>query len=70
MLVIDATVALSASAVEDGFEEFLGEELAAPALMWSESLSVLHELLWRGEVGVEDASATRGRLQRCPVRRR
>jgi hypothetical protein len=39
MLVIDATVALSASGVEDGFDEFGGENLLAPPLMWSEARS-------------------------------
>jgi predicted nucleic acid-binding protein len=70
MLVVDATVVLAASGVTDGFDVFGGEQLMAPALMWSEARSVLHELTWRGEVGPEDAAATRSRLERCPVRRR
>jgi len=70
MLVIDATIALSASAVEGGFDEFHGEMLLAPPLMWSEARSVLHELAWRGDVSAEDARTTRDRLARCPVERR
>jgi predicted nucleic acid-binding protein len=70
MLVVDATVVLAASGAADGFDVFGGEPLVAPALMWSEARSVLHELTWRGEVGPEDAAATRARLERCPVRRR
>lgn len=70
MLVVDATVALSAAAVRDGFDELGGEELVAPALMWSEARSVLHEMTWRGEVVPEDADATRHRLEAGPVRRR
>ena len=70
MLVVDATVALHASGVADGFDEFDGEPLVAPALMWSEARSVLHELTRRGEVTAEDAEATRSRLERCPVKRR
>lgn len=70
MLVIDATVALSACAVEDGFEEFAGEELIAPPLMWSESRSALHELRWRREVDGADAEITRRRLESAPIARR
>jgi predicted nucleic acid-binding protein len=70
MLVVDATVALSASGIADGFEEFAGQELVAPSLMWSEARSVLHELVWRGDVSADDADLTRMRLERCPVARR
>lgn len=70
MLVLDATVALHASGVVDGFDVFGDERLVAPALMWSEARSVLHELSWRGEVTREDADATRIRLERCPVKPR
>lgn len=70
MLVIDATVALHASGVADGFDEFGGEALVAPPLMWSEARSALHEMTWRRAVTAEDADATRARLECCPVRRR
>lgn len=69
-LVVDASVALSACGVEDGFLVFGEEELIAPPLMWSEARSALHELLWRGEVVPEDAEATRSRLETCPVTQR
>jgi predicted nucleic acid-binding protein len=67
MLVVDASVAVAASYGTGGFEEFGGERLVAPSLMWSEARSVLHELLWRREITGEDAEATRGRLEACPV---
>jgi predicted nucleic acid-binding protein len=70
MLVVDATVALSASGVGGGFEDLRDRELVAPPLMWSEARSVLHELRWRGEVSVADAEATRTRLERGPVQPR
>jgi predicted nucleic acid-binding protein len=70
LLVVDATVALSASGTSGGFSELKDEELVAPPLMWSEARSVLHELRWRGEIAEEDASATRARLERCPVKSR
>ena len=70
MLVVDASVALSASGVETGFVVLGDEDLYAPPLMWSEALSVLHELTWRGEVSAEDARRTKDRFARCPVTRR
>jgi len=70
MLVIDATVALRASAVEDGFQVLGDEGLVAPPLMWSEARSVLHELAWRGDIAEDDARSTRARLEACPVARR
>lgn len=69
MLVVDASVALEACATEDGFEP-LPTELCAPALMWSEAASALHELMWRGQIEPEDATETFARLQRAPVKRR
>lgn len=70
MLVVDASVALAASARPGGFDELADPELVAPALMWSEARSALHELRWRGQVEPEDAEATRRRLEAAPVRRR
>lgn len=70
MLVVDANVAIAASFRTDGFEEFDGERLVAPPLMWSEARSSLHELLWRREISRAGAEATRGRLERCPIERR
>jgi predicted nucleic acid-binding protein len=67
VLVIDASVALHASGVAGGFDELDDPELFAPPLMWSEARSLLHELLWRGELSPDDADATRARLERCPV---
>ena len=69
-LVLDASIALAASGAPSGFAFFGDEQLVAPPLMWSEARSVLHELLWRGELNPDDAEATRGRLERCPVQRR
>ena len=70
MLVIDASVAVAACYASDGFAEFREEQLVAPALMWSEARSALHELQWRGEVSTEDALAARSRLDRSPVQLR
>jgi predicted nucleic acid-binding protein len=70
MLVIDASVAVAACFAADGFEEFGAEQLVAPALMWSEARSALHELLWRNEISSEDAFAARSRLEHGPVEQR
>jgi predicted nucleic acid-binding protein len=69
MLVIDASVAVAATYSPDGFEEFGDERLLAPALLWSEARSALHELLRRREITREDAERAHGRLERCPVER-
>lgn len=70
MLVLDASVAVVACLRGDGFAELGREQLVAPALMWSESRSALHELLWRGEIVPEDAASAQARLERSPVERR
>jgi predicted nucleic acid-binding protein len=67
MLVIDASVAVAACYGANGFDEFGAEQLVAPALMWSEARSALHELLWRNEISLPDAEAARSRLEECPV---
>ena len=67
MLVVDATVALYACGVEDGFRILQDSDLVAPPLMWSEARSALHEMLWRGEIRADDARETRGRLEASPV---
>jgi len=54
VLVIDASVALPASAAPEGFELFR-EDLVAPPLLWSEVRSVLHEAVWRRDVSEEQA---------------
>lgn len=69
MLVIDASVAVAASYSADGFDELGDERLLAPALLWSEARSALHELLWRREITREDAERAHARLERCPVER-
>jgi predicted nucleic acid-binding protein len=69
-LVIDASVAVVSSLANDGFATLGDETLVAPFLMWSEARSALHELLWRGEIAVEDARTAQSRLETCPVAQR
>jgi len=70
MLVVDANVAVAAALSAAGFSELAEPELVAPPLMWSESRSAIHELLWRGEVVRADAEQARAALDRAPVERR
>src|ERR1700677_569393 len=55
MLVIDANVALEACGQEDGFQT-LGDDLAAPPLMWSEARANLHLSLINGEITAQDTA--------------
>lgn len=67
-LVVDASVAFAASGVNDGFA-VLGEDLAAPALMWSETRSSLRLRGWQGVLSQEEVTDARMRLEWCPVQR-
>lgn len=70
MLVLDASVALAASADEYGFRHFGEESLIAPPHMWSEARSSLHEALWRGEITELTTLGTLERLEAAPIRLR
>ena len=69
-LAIDASVAVAAAANPLGFERFRHFELVAPPLMWIESISTLHAMLWRGELQSDQAEPMRERILTAPVRRR
>lgn len=69
MLVIDASIALSASASPEGFE-ILPDDLAAPPLLWAEVRSVLHEAVWRHDVSSEQAMRSLDAFARSGVRER
>lgn len=68
-LVVDASVAVPACLAADGFSVLPDSDLVAPALLWSEARSALHELVWRGEITGSDGDAAREALEHCPVRR-
>lgn len=70
MLVIDASVALSAALTVDGFGRIAAHELVAPPLMWSEAVSALREHAWRGDVSPRQSSASLTALLSAPIRRR
>lgn len=70
MLVVDASVAISAALTRDGFARIAAYGLVAPPLLWSESLSALREHAWRGDVSKELADASLAALLAAPIRRR
>jgi predicted nucleic acid-binding protein len=70
MIVIDASIALSAALSRDGFARIAGLDLVAPPLLWSETLSTLREHAWRREISPDQADASRAALLAAPVRRR
>ncbi len=69
MLVIDASTCVHALLASNGWAPIGQERLAAPPLMWSETLSTLRELSWRGVVSIPNAEAALGALAEAPVER-
>lgn len=68
-LVVDASVAVAASATAVGFERFRSIELVAPPLMWVEVVSALHAAMWRGELRREQAEPMLDRVLAAPITR-
>lgn len=68
-LVVDASVAVAASATPVGFARFRGLELVAPPLMWIEVSSALHAAMWRGELQRDQAEPTLKRALAAPIKR-
>jgi excisionase family DNA binding protein len=66
-LVLDTSVDVRSCGDPDGFSPFDGHSLVAPPVMWSEFLSVVHEAVWRREIGGERATEIRARLGEAPV---
>ena len=70
MLVVDASFVIEAGLTPDGLDRLKARNAIAPALMWSEALSVLHELEWRNAISSELAQIAFRRLRRLPIRMR
>lgn len=68
MLVIDASTAIDLCLSPGGFEPLSGEDLLAPPLILSESLSALHEMRWRGDIPDDMATLGLARRDEMPVR--
>jgi predicted nucleic acid-binding protein len=67
VLAIDASAAVQASLPSDGFAFLDQEELVAPAILWSEVSSVLHEMAWRGTVSRDLGRAALDRFLAAPI---
>jgi predicted nucleic acid-binding protein len=67
VIVVDASAAIQACLAADGFALFGDERLTAPALLWSEASSVLHEMRSRKEISATLADAAFDRLLDAPI---
>jgi predicted nucleic acid-binding protein len=71
MLVIDSSAALFELVAPEGIDALgAANDLVAPALLWSEVTSVLHETRWRDELSGELADIALQRLFDAPIHRR
>jgi len=70
VLVVDASVAVPACTSGEGYSELGDDELVAPAFMWSEARSALHEAAWRGEMDTSVARQAHELLEQSPIRPR
>jgi predicted nucleic acid-binding protein len=68
-LVIDASLAVEACIAPGGFQALADQTLVAPAIMWSEVRSVLHERRWRGDLTQQQAIDARAVLIDAPIAR-
>jgi len=67
LLVVDASSVVQACLTAAGFGPFGEEDLIAPALLWSEASSAIHELRWRREISDRLASIAFDALLTAPV---
>lgn len=67
MLVVDASIVASTLDAGRSFD-WLGDELHAPALMWSETRATLHRSTWRRTLSPERGLALLDRLHHCKIR--
>jgi len=70
VLVVDASVAVTACLASDGFASFRGEQLVAPPLLWPEARSALHVMAFRGEELPETSRLAAERLDAAPIEAR
>ena len=67
-IVVDASVTVRLCLEAKGFALLAAtHDLHAPPLLWSEAMSVLHELRWRNEISDELAGLARDRPLSAPV---
>jgi predicted nucleic acid-binding protein len=68
--VLDASAAVQGLLSEPGLDAFQGHQAVAPPLFWSEVISALHELRWRGAVSDRACTTALDRFAVAPVSRR
>lgn len=68
MLVVDASVVVTACIGEEGLGLLGNEALVAPPLLWSEVESALHELAWRRTIPTTLGSLGLARLQASSIK--
>ncbi|HET7677018.1 MAG TPA: type II toxin-antitoxin system VapC family toxin [Candidatus Limnocylindrales bacterium] len=68
VIVIDASAALAACLAGASLPD-QGRRFLAPALLWSEVTSVLHEAVWRGDLERALAAEALDRLRQLPIER-
>ncbi len=67
MLVVDPTVVLPMLAARPAWTSAGSDDLVAPALLWSECRSLLHDLARRGVIPTIEARRMRRALDRAPI---
>lgn len=67
--MIDASVVVAACLGRSGLMP-AEDGYAAPPLLWSEALSAIHELRWRGEIDEITSSIALERMRGLPIERR
>jgi predicted nucleic acid-binding protein len=70
VLVVDASLIVTWCLGDGALEQLAPDERCAPALMWSEARSVLHERMWRGELSTDHSKRARERLAAADVKLR
>jgi predicted nucleic acid-binding protein len=66
-IVVDATISIEIALAGGDLGPLLGHELVAPALMWSEAVSVLREMAHRGEIPADSARSAVQLVDALPV---
>lgn len=69
MLVVDASVAVAICLSPQAFL-WPDDELVGPPLLWSETRSAMHELVWRGEADPIDGEEGLRALEDAPIKAR
>jgi predicted nucleic acid-binding protein len=67
VLVVDASLIVTWSTGARDLDELAPGDRCAPALMWSEARSALHERVWRNELGSDHARRARARIDDVDV---